>query len=142
MTKTNKIQCVQRYVAFSFSWNSENSYLEPNQPNKECTNNIKKEYVKQLKYGDTQGKCLNVVALGRMSTMIKRIVPSLAYLEQIRQHMAYLRSAVFSFLEISGFCDYTMAQQATLFCSIKSLFMNKLLYLHLMHFLRKTRSWL
>ncbi|KAG7020129.1 Nucleolar GTP-binding protein 1, partial [Cucurbita argyrosperma subsp. argyrosperma] len=174
---------------------------------------IAKDYVKLLKYGDSlyRCKCLKVAALGRMCTVIKRIGPSLAYLEQIRQHMArlpsidpntrtilicgypnvgkssfinkitradvdvqpyafttkslfvghtdykylryqvidtpgildrpfedrniiemcsitalaHLRAAVLFFLDISGSCGYTIAQQAALFHSIKSLFMNK-----------------
>ncbi|KAI0493515.1 hypothetical protein KFK09_023633 [Dendrobium nobile] len=174
---------------------------------------IAKDYVRLLKYGDSlyRCKCLKVAALGRMCTVIKRIGPSLAYLEQIRQHMArlpsidpntrtilicgypnvgkssfinkitradvdvqpyafttkslfvghtdykylryqvidtpgildrpfedrniiemcsitalaHLRSAVLFFLDISGSCGYSIAQQAALFHSIKSLFMNK-----------------
>ncbi|XWS52519.1 hypothetical protein CRYUN_Cryun11dG0077500 [Craigia yunnanensis] len=174
---------------------------------------IAKDYVKLLKYGDSLYRCksLKVAALGRMCTVIKRIVPSLAYLEQIRQHMArlpsidpntrtilicgypnvgkssfmnmitradvdvqpyafttkslfvghadykylryqvidtpgildrpfedrniiemcsitalaHLRAAVLFFLDISGSCGYSIAQQAALFHSIKSLFMNK-----------------
>lgn len=174
---------------------------------------ISKDYLRLLKYGDTlyRCKCLKVAALGRMCTVIKRISPSLAYLEQIRQHMArlpsidpntrtilicgypnvgkssfmnkvtradvdvqpyafttkslfvghadykylryqvidtpgildrpfedrniiemcsitalaHLRAAVLFFLDISGSCGYTIAQQAALFHSIKSLFMNK-----------------
>ncbi|XP_043700613.1 nucleolar GTP-binding protein 1-like [Telopea speciosissima] len=174
---------------------------------------ISKDYVKLLKYGDSLYRCksLKVAALGRMCTVIKRIGPSLAYLEQIRQHMArlpsidpntrtilicgypnvgkssfinkitradvdvqpyafttkslfvghtdykylryqvidtpgildrpfedrniiemcsitalaHLRAAVLFFLDISGSCGYTIAQQAALFHSIKSLFMNK-----------------
>ncbi|ONI01621.1 hypothetical protein PRUPE_6G149400 [Prunus persica] len=174
---------------------------------------ICKDYVKLLKYGDSlyRCKCLKVAALGRMCTIIKRIGPSLAYLEQIRQHMArlpsidpntrtilicgypnvgkssfinkitradvdvqpyafttkslfvghtdykylryqvidtpgildrpfedrniiemcsitalaHLRAAVLFFLDISGSCGYSIAQQAALFHSIKSLFMNK-----------------
>ncbi|PON89181.1 Nucleolar GTP-binding protein [Trema orientale] len=174
---------------------------------------IAKDYVKLLKYGDSlyRCKCLKVAALGRMCTVIKRIGPSLAYLEQIRQHMArlpsidpntrtilicgypnvgkssfinkitradvdvqpyafttkslfvghtdykylryqvidtpgildrpfedrniiemcsitalaHLRAAVLFFLDISGSCGYSIAQQAALFHSIKSLFMNK-----------------
>ncbi|KAL6205035.1 hypothetical protein ACLB2K_022300 [Fragaria x ananassa] len=174
---------------------------------------IAKDYVKLLKYGDSLYRCksLKVAALGRMCTVIKRIGPSLAYLEQIRQHMArlpsidpntrtilicgypnvgkssfinkitradvdvqpyafttkslfvghtdykylryqvidtpgildrpfedrniiemcsitalaHLRAAVLFFLDISGSCGYTIAQQAALFQSIKSLFMNK-----------------
>ncbi|XVF04712.1 hypothetical protein REPUB_Repub05bG0108700 [Reevesia pubescens] len=174
---------------------------------------IAKDYVKLLKYGDSLYRCksLKVAALGRMCTVIKRIGPSLAYLEQIRQHMArlpsidpntrtilicgypnvgkssfmnkitradvdvqpyafttkslfvghtdykylryqvidtpgildrpfedrniiemcsitalaHLRAAVLFFLDISGSCGYSIAQQAALFHSIKSLFLNK-----------------
>jgi nucleolar GTP-binding protein len=174
---------------------------------------IAKDYVKLLKYGDSLYRCksLKVAALGRMCTVIKRIGPSLAYLEQIRQHMArlpsidpntrtvlicgypnvgkssfinkitradvdvqpyafttkslfvghtdykylryqvidtpgildrpfedrniiemcsitalaHLRAAVLFFLDVSGSCGYSIAQQAALFHSIKSLFMNK-----------------
>ncbi|BFG31133.1 hypothetical protein CerSpe_174070 [Prunus speciosa] len=55
---------------------------------------ISKDYVKLLKYGDSlyRCKCLKVAALGRMCMVIKRIGPSLAYLEQLRQHMARLPS--------------------------------------------------
>ncbi|KAG9445421.1 hypothetical protein H6P81_016761 [Aristolochia fimbriata] len=174
---------------------------------------IAKDYVRLLKYGDSlyRCKCLKVAALGRMCTVVKRIGPSLAYLEQIRQHMArlpsidpntrtvlicgypnvgkssfinkitradvdvqpyafttkslfvghtdykylryqvidtpgildrpfedrniiemcsitalaHLRAAVLFFLDVSGSCGYSIAQQAALFHSIKSLFMNK-----------------
>ncbi|TYH38870.1 hypothetical protein ES332_D12G140300v1 [Gossypium tomentosum] len=174
---------------------------------------ITKDYVKLLKYGDLLCRCksLKVAALGRMCTVIKRIGPSLAYLEQIRQHMArlpsidpntrtmlicgypnvgkssfmnkitradvdvqpyafttkslfvghtdykylryqvidtpgildrpfedrniiemcsitalaHLRATVLFFLDISGSCGYSISQQAALFHSIKSLFMNK-----------------
>ncbi|KAK3018533.1 hypothetical protein RJ639_005099 [Escallonia herrerae] len=174
---------------------------------------ISKDYVKLLKYADSLYRCktLKVAALGRMCTVTKRIGPSLAYLEQIRQHMArlpsidpntrtilicgypnvgkssfinkitradvdvqpyafttkslfvghtdykylryqvidtpgildrpfedrniiemcsitalaHLRAAVLFFLDISGSCGYSIAQQAALFHSIKSLFMNK-----------------
>ncbi|KAL6986952.1 hypothetical protein U1Q18_012712 [Sarracenia purpurea var. burkii] len=174
---------------------------------------IAKDYVKLLKYGDSLYRCksLKVAALGRMCTVIKRVGPSLAYLEQIRQHMArlpsidpntrtvlicgcpnvgkssfinkitradvdvqpyafttkslfvghtdykylryqvidtpgildrpfedrniiemcsitalaHLRAAVLFFLDISGSCGYSIVEQAALFQSIKSLFMNK-----------------
>ncbi|KAF7833810.1 nucleolar GTP-binding protein 1-like [Senna tora] len=167
----------------------------------------------KLALGDSlyRCKCLKVAALGRMCTVIKRIGPSLAYLEQVRQHMArlpsidpntrtvlicgypnvgkssfinkitradvdvqpyafttkslfvghtdykylryqvidtpgildrpfedrniiemcsitalaHLRAAILFFLDISGSCGYSIAQQAALFHSIKSLFMNK-----------------
>ena len=174
---------------------------------------IAKDYVKLLKYGDSlyRCKCLKVAALGRMCTVIKRVGPSLAYLEQVRQHMArlpsidpntrtvlicgypnvgkssfinkitradvdvqpyafttkslfvghtdykylryqvidtpgildrpfedrniiemcsitalaHLRAAMLFILDVSGCCGYSIAQQAALFHSIKSLFMNK-----------------
>ncbi|KAL6547232.1 hypothetical protein OROMI_022953 [Orobanche minor] len=174
---------------------------------------IAKDYVKLLKYGDSLYRCksLKVAALGRMCTVIKRVSPSLAYLEQIRQHMArlpsidpntrtilicgypnvgkssfinkitradvdvqpyafttkslfvghtdynylpyqvidtpgildrpfedrniiemcsitalsHLRAAVLFILDISGSCGYSIAQQAALFHSIKSMFMDK-----------------
>ncbi|XP_031115897.1 nucleolar GTP-binding protein 1-like [Ipomoea triloba] len=174
---------------------------------------IAKDYVKMLKYADSLYRCksLKISALGRMCTVIKRITPSLAYLEQIRQHMArlpsidpntrtilicgypnvgkssfinkitradvdvqpyafttkslfvghtdykylryqvidtpgildrpfedrniiemcsitalaHLRAAVLFFLDISGSCGYSIEQQAALFHSIKSLFLNK-----------------
>ena len=55
---------------------------------------IAKDYAKLLLYGDSlyRSKCLKVAALGRMCTVAKRIGPSLAYLEQVRQHMARLPS--------------------------------------------------
>lgn len=174
---------------------------------------IAKEYVRALKYGDSlyRCKCLKVAAIGRMCTVIRRIGPSLAYLEEIRKHMArlpsidpntrtilicgypnvgkssfinkitradvdvqpyafttkslfvghtdykylryqvidtpgildrpfedrniiemcsitalaHLKSTVLFFLDISGSCGYSILQQAALFHSIKSLFMNK-----------------
>lgn len=174
---------------------------------------VAKDYVKLLKFGDSLYRCksLKVAALGRMCTIMKRISPSLAYLEQVRQHMArlpsidpntrtilicgypnvgkssfinkvtradvdvqpyafttkslfvghtdykylryqvidtpgildrpfedrniiemcsitalaHLRAAVLFFLDVSGSCGYSVAQQAALFHSIKSLFMNK-----------------
>ncbi|KAL6134926.1 hypothetical protein ACLB2K_067154 [Fragaria x ananassa] len=39
--------------------------------------------------------------------------------------LAHLRAVVLFFLDISGSCGYTIAQQAALFHSIKPLFMNK-----------------
>ncbi|KMZ73595.1 putative Nucleolar GTP-binding protein [Zostera marina] len=172
-----------------------------------------KHYLRLIKYGDSLYRCksMKVAALGCMCTYVKKIGPSLAYLEQIRQHMsrlpsidpntrtllicgfpnvgkssfmnkitradvdvqsyafttkslfvghtdykylryqvidtpglldrpfegrniiemcsitalAHLRTAVLFFLDVSGSCGYTVAQQAALFHSIKSLFMNK-----------------
>ncbi|KAF9625636.1 hypothetical protein IFM89_024917 [Coptis chinensis] len=142
---------------------------------------ISNDYVKLLNYSNSlyRCKCLKVAVLGRMCTVINRVSPSLAYLEQVRQHMArlpsidpntrillicgfpnvgkssfmnkitradvdvqpyafttkslfvghtdykYLRASVLFFLDIFGSCGYTIAQQAALFHSIKSLFMNK-----------------
>lgn len=53
---------------------------------------VSKDYVRLLKYGDSLYRCkrLKVAALGRMCTVLKRIGPSLAYLEQVRQHMSRL----------------------------------------------------
>ncbi|KAI3448885.1 hypothetical protein Pfo_005550 [Paulownia fortunei] len=138
--------------------------------------NISRDYVKLLKYGNSlyRCKCMKVAALGRMTTVIKRINLSLAYLEEIRQHMArlpsidptsctillcghpnpyafttrslfvghrdyeylryqmcsimalvHLQAVVLFFLDISGSCGYSIAEQAALFHSIKSLFINK-----------------
>jgi NOG1 N-terminal helical domain/NOGCT (NUC087) domain len=55
---------------------------------------IAKDYIRLLKYGDSlyRCKCLKVAALGRMCTVIKRIGPSLTYLEQVRKHLARLPS--------------------------------------------------
>ncbi|KAJ7519699.1 hypothetical protein O6H91_20G051500 [Diphasiastrum complanatum] len=174
---------------------------------------ICKDYVRLLKYGDSLYRCkqLKKAALGRMCTVMKRVGPSLAYLEQVRQHMArlpsidpntrtilicgypnvgkssfinkitradvevqpyafttkslfvghtdykylrwqvidtpgildhpledrntiemlsitalaHLRAAVLFFIDLSGSCGYSIAQQAALFKSIKPLFANK-----------------
>lgn len=174
---------------------------------------VGKDYIRLIKYGDSLYRCktLKVAALGRMCTIMKRIGPSLAYLEQVRQHMArlpsidpntrtilicgypnvgkssfinkitradvdvqpyafttkslfvghtdykylryqvidtpgildhpledrntiemlsitalaHLKAAVLFFLDVSGSCGYTIAQQAALFHSIKPLFANK-----------------
>jgi len=174
---------------------------------------ISKDYVRLLKYGDSLYRCKNLkkAALGRMCTVMKRVSPSLAYLEQVRQHMsrlpsidpntrtilicgypnvgkssfinkitradvdvqpyafttkslfvghtdykylrwqvidtpgildhpleecntiemlsitalAHLRAAVLFVMDLSGNCGYTIAQQASLFHSIKPLFQNK-----------------
>ncbi|CAD6224455.1 unnamed protein product [Miscanthus lutarioriparius] len=174
---------------------------------------ISKDFLRLLKCGKSLYQCkrLKEAALGRMCTVVKKISPSLVYLEQIRQHMArlpsidpntrtvlicgypnvgkssfmnkviradvdvqpyafttkslfvghtdykflryqvidtpgildrpfedrniiemcsiaalaHLRAAVLFFLDISESCRYSIAQQAALFHSIKSLFMNK-----------------
>ena len=55
---------------------------------------IAKDYVRLLKYGDSLYRCkqLKRAALGRMCTLIKKQGPSLAYMEQVRQHMSRLPS--------------------------------------------------
>lgn len=55
---------------------------------------IARDYVRMLKYGDSLYRCkqLKKAGLGRMCTLIKRHNSSLAYLEQVRQHMARLPS--------------------------------------------------
>ena len=52
--------------------------------------NLARDYVKMLKYGDTLYRCkqLKRAALGRMCTLIKKIKHSFAYLEQVRQHLS------------------------------------------------------
>lgn len=55
---------------------------------------IAQDYLRLLKYGDSLYRCkeLKRAALGRMCTLMKRQGPSLAYLEQVRQHMSRLPS--------------------------------------------------
>lgn len=56
--------------------------------------NIAKDYVRLLKYADSAYRCkqLKRAALGRMCTLMKRQGSSLAYLEQVRQHLSRLPS--------------------------------------------------
>ncbi|ELR22900.1 nucleolar gtpbinding protein 1, putative [Acanthamoeba castellanii str. Neff] len=56
--------------------------------------NLSKDYVRLLKFGDSLYRCkqLKRAALGRMCTLMKKQGPSLAYLEQVRQHLARLPS--------------------------------------------------
>eukprot|EP00730_Choanoeca_flexa_P018460 TRINITY_DN8977_c0_g1_i3.p1 TRINITY_DN8977_c0_g1~~TRINITY_DN8977_c0_g1_i3.p1 ORF type:complete len:683 (+),score=173.72 TRINITY_DN8977_c0_g1_i3:66-2051(+) len=56
--------------------------------------NVAKDYTRLLKYGDSLYRCkqLKRAALGRMCTIMKRQGSSLAYLEQVRQHLARLPS--------------------------------------------------
>ncbi|GLC36542.1 hypothetical protein PLESTM_000458200 [Pleodorina starrii] len=53
---------------------------------------VAQDYIRLLKYGDSLYRCkeLKRAALGRMCTLMKRQGPSLAYLEQVRQHMSRL----------------------------------------------------
>ncbi|CAJ0842284.1 17666_t:CDS:2 [Entrophospora sp. SA101] len=55
---------------------------------------VAKEYTRLLKFGDSLYRCkqLKKAALGRMATIMKRQKDSLAYLEQVRQHLARLPS--------------------------------------------------
>ncbi|KAL0224939.1 hypothetical protein RCL1_002851 [Eukaryota sp. TZLM3-RCL] len=59
---------------------------------KHIIDNLAKDYVRFLKYGDSLYRCkqLKIAALGRMCTALKRKGDSLAYLERIRQHMSRL----------------------------------------------------
>jgi len=55
---------------------------------------VAKDYVRLLKFGDTLYRCkqLKRAAVGRIATILRRQGPSLAYLEQVRQHLARLPS--------------------------------------------------
>ena len=54
--------------------------------------NIAKDYVRMLKYSDSQyrGKMLKRAALGRMCTLAKKLSPPLSYLEEVRKHLGRL----------------------------------------------------
>ncbi|XP_067132625.1 GTP-binding protein 4 [Centruroides vittatus] len=56
--------------------------------------NVSKEYVRLLKYGDSLYRCkqLKRAALGRMATIMSRQKENLLYLEQVRQHISRLPS--------------------------------------------------
>ena len=56
--------------------------------------NLAKDYLRLLKYGDSLYRCkqLKRACLGRMCTLMKKQGPSLAYLEQVRQHLSRLPS--------------------------------------------------
>ncbi|KAM3567647.1 hypothetical protein VYU27_010213, partial [Nannochloropsis oceanica] len=55
---------------------------------------VSRDYVRLLKYGDSLYRCkaLKRAALGRMCTVIKKLGPSLAYLDEVRKHLARLPS--------------------------------------------------
>ena len=61
---------------------------------KHLIDNVAKDYVRLLKFGDSLYRCkqLKRSALGRMCTIMKRQNQSLQYLEQVRQHLARLPS--------------------------------------------------
>jgi len=56
--------------------------------------NLAKDYLKLAKYADSLYRCksLKKAALGRMCTILKKISASLAYLEEVRKHLARLPS--------------------------------------------------
>ncbi|CCW71492.1 unnamed protein product [Phytomonas sp. Hart1] len=56
--------------------------------------NIGRDYVRLLKYGDSLYRCkqLKRAALGRMATACKKLNSALVYLEKVRQHMSRLPS--------------------------------------------------
>eukprot|EP00741_Cyanophora_paradoxa_P021990 tig00021432_g21227.t1 len=61
---------------------------------KKLIENIGKDYVRLMKYGDSLYRCkqLKRAAMGRMCTLMRKQQASLAYLEQVRQHLARLPS--------------------------------------------------
>lgn len=61
---------------------------------KHLIDNVAKDYVRLLRYGDSLYRCkqLKKAALGRMATIMKRQNQSLQYLEQVRQHVSRLPS--------------------------------------------------
>jgi len=56
--------------------------------------NIAKDYVRFLKYGDSLYRCkmLKRAALGRMVTVIRKLGPSLSFLDEVRKHLARMPS--------------------------------------------------
>eukprot|EP01104_Vermistella_antarctica_P018837 TRINITY_DN713_c0_g1_i1.p1 TRINITY_DN713_c0_g1~~TRINITY_DN713_c0_g1_i1.p1 ORF type:complete len:672 (-),score=214.06 TRINITY_DN713_c0_g1_i1:2910-4925(-) len=61
---------------------------------RQLIDNLSKDYVRMMKYGDSLYRCkqLKRAALGRMCTVMKKQGASLAYLEEVRQHMSRLPS--------------------------------------------------
>lgn len=61
---------------------------------KRIIDSIARDYVRMMKYADSLYKCkkLKRAALGRMATAVKRADGTLAYLEQVRQHLGRLPS--------------------------------------------------
>jgi nucleolar GTP-binding protein len=59
---------------------------------KHLVQNVSRDYVRMLKYGDTLYRCkqLKRAALGRMCTILKKQAPSLSYLEEVRKHLSRL----------------------------------------------------
>ncbi|CAI2360663.1 unnamed protein product [Moneuplotes crassus] len=61
---------------------------------KAIVDRISNDYVKLMKYADSLYRCkmLKRAALGRMATLLKKLKPSLGYLEEVRKHLARLPS--------------------------------------------------
>ena len=61
---------------------------------KNMIENMTKDYLKLVKYGDSlyRCKCLKRAAMGRMCTMLRKINSSLNYLEEVRKHLGRLPS--------------------------------------------------
>lgn len=61
---------------------------------RQLIDNIGKDYLKMLKFGDSLYRCkeLKRAALGRMCTVLKKLNASLGYLEEVRQHLSRLPS--------------------------------------------------
>lgn len=61
---------------------------------KSIIDNYAKDYVRLLKYGDSLFRCkqLKRAGLGRMCTVMRKMGPSLQYLEEVRKHLARLPS--------------------------------------------------
>ena len=59
---------------------------------KSITDTVANDYVRLLKYGDSLYRCkqLKRAALGRTCTLIKKLKPSLSYLEEVRKHLSRL----------------------------------------------------
>eukprot|EP01084_Bolivina_argentea_P006104 11552_1 len=59
---------------------------------RQLINNIGRDYIKLLKYGDSLYRCkhLKIAALGRMVKILKQQKSSLLYLEKVRQHLSRL----------------------------------------------------
>ncbi|CAD7950847.1 unnamed protein product [Amoebophrya sp. A120] len=61
---------------------------------KNIIDNCAKDYVRMMKFADSLYRCkmLKRAALGRMCTAVKKLGPSLKYLEEVRQHLSRLPS--------------------------------------------------
>jgi nucleolar GTP-binding protein len=59
---------------------------------KKIIDNIAKDYVRMMKFADSLYKCktLKRAGMGRMCTCVKKLSGSLAYLEEVRQHLGRL----------------------------------------------------